>query len=78
MFSQGSSFCADSYFGIPFPSVLLQLHVKDPGHFAKSAGGMWHRRNKVTQKTGVWRTQNVRRDGSSFMWHQSCNNQKAL
>ena len=25
-----------------------------------------------------WCTQNLRRDGSSFMWHQPCNNQIAL
>ena len=35
--SPGSTFCADSYFGIRSTPVLL--HVKDPGHFAKSAGG---------------------------------------
>ena len=26
----------------------------------------------------VWCTQNLRRDGSSFTWHQPCNNQRAL
>ena len=26
----------------------------------------------------VWCTQNLRRDGSSFTWHQPCNNQTAL
>ena len=26
----------------------------------------------------VWRAQNVRRDGSSFTWHQTCNNQTQL
>ena len=35
--SPGSTFCADSYFGIR--STLVLLHAKDPGHFAKSAGG---------------------------------------
>ena len=37
--STGSTFCADSYFGIRSTSVLPQEHVKDPGHSAKSAGG---------------------------------------
>ena len=35
----GSTVCADSYFGIRSTTVLLQQHVKDPGHSAKSAGG---------------------------------------
>ena len=35
----GSTFCADSYFGIRSTPVLPQEHVKDPGHSAKSAGG---------------------------------------
>ena len=34
--SPGSTFCADSYFGIRFTSMLPQLHVKDPDHSAKS------------------------------------------
>ena len=37
--SPGSTFYADSYFGIRCTPVLLQSHVKDPGHAAKSAGG---------------------------------------
>ena len=37
--SPGSTFCADSYFGIRSTPVLPQSHVKDPGHSAKSAGG---------------------------------------
>ena len=36
--SPGSTFCADSYFSIHSTSVLLQQHVKGPGHSAKSAG----------------------------------------
>ena len=36
--SSGSTFCAD-YFGIRSTPMLPQLHVKDPGHPAKSAGG---------------------------------------
>ena len=31
--------CADSYFGIRSTPVLLQHHVKDPGHSVKRAGG---------------------------------------
>ena len=37
--SPGSTFCADSYFGIRSNPVLPQEHVKDPGHSAKTAGG---------------------------------------
>ena len=37
--SPGSTFCADSYFGIRSTPVLRQQHVTDPGHSAKSAGG---------------------------------------
>ena len=39
--SPGSSFCADSDFGIRSTpvTVLLQQQVKDPSHSAKSAGG---------------------------------------
>ena len=41
--SPGSTFCADSYFGIrSTPSVntvACYIDVKDPGHSAKSAGG---------------------------------------
>ena len=36
--SPGSTFCADSYFGIRSTPVLPQSHVKDPGHSAKSVG----------------------------------------
>ena len=38
-YSPGSTFCADSYFGIRSTPVLPQWHVEDPGHSAKSAGG---------------------------------------
>ena len=37
--SPGSTFCADSYFGIRSTPVLPQQHVKDPGYSDKSAGG---------------------------------------
>ena len=37
--SPGSTFCADSYFGICSTPVLPQQHIKDPGHSARSAGG---------------------------------------
>ena len=36
------TFCADSYsVSVPIP-VLPQWHEKDPGHCAKSSGGMLH------------------------------------
>ena len=34
--------CADSYFGVHSTPVLLQWHIKDPGHSAKSASGRLH------------------------------------
>ena len=37
--SPGSTFCADSDFGIRSTPVLPQYHLKDPSHSAKSAGG---------------------------------------
>ena len=37
--SPGSTFCADSYFGIHPTAVLPQSHLKHPSHSAKSAGG---------------------------------------
>ena len=37
--SPGSTFCADSYFGIRSTPVLPQKHVKDPGHSVESAVG---------------------------------------
>ena len=39
--SPESSLCADS-FGVRFTTVLLQWHIKDPGHSAKKAGGRLH------------------------------------
>ena len=36
--SVGSTFCAESYFGIRSTPVLPQQQVKDPGHSVKSAG----------------------------------------
>ena len=37
--SPGSTFCADSHIGIRSTLVLPQWYVKDPDHFARSAGG---------------------------------------
>ena len=71
------------------PPCYCRKHTKDPGHSAKSAGGrlqlsthapyvyvalhevMWY----VAWLYGVHRTH---LDGSSFSWHQPCNNQTAL
>ena len=40
-FLMKSTFCADSLFSVsvPTPYYVEQLHVKDPGHSAKSVGG---------------------------------------
>ena len=41
--SSESALCANSFlFGVRSNPVLPQWHVKDPGHFAKSAGGRLH------------------------------------
>ena len=78
--SPGSTFCADSYFGICSTPVLPQYHVKDPGHSAKSAGGRlqlnthapyvcgfaW---SDVTYGVWLYGVHGTRRDGSSFTWH---------
>ena len=37
-----STLCAELLFGVRSTPVLLQWHVKDPGHSAKSAGGRLH------------------------------------
>ena len=73
--------CAGSYFSIC--SVYI-LHVKDSGHFAKSAGGRLQLNTHASCVCGfkhishcklvctcmvAWCTQNLRRDGSSFAWH---------
>ena len=40
--SLGSTFCADSYFGIRSTPCVTAVARKDPGHSAKSAGGKLH------------------------------------
>ena len=37
-FFPGSTFCADSYFGVLSTPGLPQQHLKDPNYSAKSAG----------------------------------------
>ena len=46
-----STFCADSYFGIQSTPVLLQYHVKDPSHSAKSVSG---RLQLITHASHMW------------------------
>ena len=83
--SSGSTFCADSYFSVCSTPVLLQQHVKDPGHSAKSAGGRLQINTPAPYSSGfawrdvmwcmvVWCAWNML---SSFMWHQPCYNQTA-
>ena len=79
-----STFCADSYnFGVRSTPVLPQKQVKDRNHSAKSARVAGYSQvrmhyltyvalHEVTWYMVVWCTQNLRRDGSSFMWHQPC------
>ena len=76
-----------THFGIRSTPVLPQYHVKDPGNSAKSAGGRLQLNthtplcmyyyyyvalHEVTWSMVVWCTQDLRRDGCSFMWHQPC------
>ena len=85
--SPESTFCADSYFGIRSPLVLLQYHIKDFGHSAKSAGGRLQLNTHAAylSQCGFEQghcklhgcTQNLRRDGSSITWHQPCNKQNS-
>ena len=71
------------------PCVTAVTHKKSR-HSAKSAGGRLQLKTHTRYACGfdwsdtvnlrmvVWCTQNVRRNGSSCMWHQPCNNQTAL
>ena len=78
---------------ISWLSVLTYFGIRcSPGHSAKSAGcrseldwyictlPMWLCELKWQCKLvhGCISTQNLRRDGSSFMWQQPCNNQTVL
>ena len=74
--SPGSSFCADSYFGIRSTRVLPEQHEKDPGHSDKSARGRLQLNTHTPYLCGFewsdtvnwcmvgWCTQNLRWDGS--------------
>ena len=89
-YSQLSTLTLTSVFLTSPPGLwLLQYHVKDHGHSAKSTGCRFRLNmhapyacgfacSDMTWSMVVWCTQNVRRDGSGFMWHQPCNNQAAL
>ena len=78
----GSTFCADSYFSIRSTPVLPQQHVKKSRSCCQKcrSGRLRYTRmhntyvalHEVTWCMVVWCTQNLRRDGSSFMWHQPC------
>ena len=69
--SPGSAFRADCYFRIRSTPVL-RLNTHTP-HLC---GFEWS--DTVTWCVVEWSAQNLRRDGSSFTWHQPCNNQRAL
>ena len=76
-------------FPYPFHLRVAIIARKNPCHSAKSGrlhlnthalyvchGVEWS--DTVNGCMVAWCTQNVRRDGSSFTWHQPCNNQAAL
>ncbi len=87
VFSPGSTFCADSYFGICSIPVLPSKPRKISRSLCQKC--RWHVTAKHTCSLRmwlrvkrhcivVWSILNVRRDGSSSRWHQPCNNQIAL
>ena len=79
--SPGSIFCADSCFGILFHPHVTAVARKRSWSFcqkyrwqvtAKHIHLMYVALHEVTWCMVVWHTQNLCRDGSSFMWHQPC------
>ena len=91
MSSPGSAFCAGSYFGIhSTPRVIAAAHKRSRSFYQKCR---WRFTCKDTCTPriygfeysdsgnwcmGIWCSQNVRRDGISFTWHQPCNKETAL
>ena len=86
----GVTFLCWLLFRYLFQARVIVVALKNPDHFAKSTIG---RLRLITDEPCVrgfewsdtvnwcmvlWRPQNVGRDGSSFTWHQPCNNQTAL
>ena len=84
--SPGSAFCADSYFWYPFHPHVTAVARKRSRSFCQKCRWqvtakqvytlrMWPyvcALHEVTWCMVVWCTQNLRRDGSSFMWHPPC------
>ena len=75
--SPGSTFCADSYFGIRSTAVAR----KRPRSFCQKCGWQVTAKHACTLRMwlymkwhGAWlySVHRTRRDGSSFMWHQPC------
>ena len=73
--SPGSTFCADSYFGIRSTPVLPQKHIKDPGHSSKSAGGSLQLYThalcacvcaRACVSVSAWSVQQLRGDGNAW------------
>ena len=52
--SPGSTFCADSNFGIRSTPVLPQQHVKDPGHSAKKCRWQVTAKHAYTLRMYMW------------------------
>ena len=80
--SPGSAVSVLTHFSIRSTPVLPQKHVKDPGYFAKSAGGRLQIDTHAPYVCGCARsdtvhgclayTERAEMAGSSFMWHQLC------
>ena len=54
MFFSRINFVCRLLFDVCFTPVLLHWHVKDPGHSAKSAGGMLHLNTHTPLTQGSW------------------------
>ena len=79
--SPGSTFCADSHFGISCTPVLSAVARQRSLSFCQK--GRWHVTAKHACTLRMWLCMKLygawlygvhrsRRDGSSFMWHQPC------
>ena len=79
--SQGSTFCADS-FRYPFHPPVTAVARKRARSFCQKCKWQFTAKHgyavtyvalhEVTWSMVVWCTQDLRRDGCSFMWHQPC------
>ena len=79
--SPGSTFCADSFRYPFYPRVAAVARKRSRSFCQKCKWQVTAKHaytvtyvalHEVTWSTAVWCTQDLRRDGCSFMWHQPC------